>query len=243
MPYVLLLFHIATWLYRFRNCDSVDSILISLHYIPVDCQPTTCRLHLSTLKLPSTSLKTASYLKNTSRTLCPKVVHKIVSKLSFFIDSCSKQFMGAMADPRVYIRNVMFEVEKWHLWNMLTEHWGLPDPRNVYLCKKGKWREGKMCSVFLTYKTMDECRTVIQHLNGQYFCSAIPVEVALADPPPGKGPSTENSAPSTTSPEELRVVAPRPGRPSASEQQCLGCCISNLCFWTYHVVIAEFSFC
>ena len=171
-----------------RNCHSVDSILISLHYIPVDCQPTTCRLHLSTLKLPSTSLKTASYLKNTSRTLCPKVVHKIVSKLSFFIDSCSKQFMGAMADPRVYIRNVMFEVEKWHMWNMLTEHWGLPDPHNVYLCKKGKWREGKMCSVFLTYKTIDECRTVIQHLNGQYFCSAIPVEVALADPPPGKGP-------------------------------------------------------
>lgn len=143
MPYVLLLFHIATWLYRFRNCDSVDSILISLHYIPVDCQPTTCRLHLSTLKLPSTSLKTASYLKNTSRTLCPKVVHKIVSKLSFFIDSCSKQFMGAMADPRVYIRNVMFEVEKWHLWNMLTEHWGLPDPHNVYLCKKVNGEKGK----------------------------------------------------------------------------------------------------
>ena len=108
--------------------------------------------------------------------------------------------------------------------DMLTEHWGLPDPHNVYLCKKGKWREGKMRSVFLTYKTIDECRTVIQHLNGQYFYSAIPVEVALADPPPGKGPSTENSAPSTITPEELCVVA-------------------NLCFWTYHVVIAEFSFC
>ena len=137
-----------------------------------------------------------------------------------------------MAEPRVYIRNVMFEVEKWQIRNLLTEEWSLPDPLNIFLCKKGQWREGKMCSVFLTYATIDECRTVIRKLHGQYFCSQKPIAISLADPPPEKvhAPALAEASPKMNPEATFRVVAPRPGRPNAREHECLGRCTSNLCF-------------
>ena len=72
---------------------------------------------------------------------------------------------NANEDPRVYVRNVAFDLNEAGLRRELGRH-DFKVPVRCTFLRQGSWASGKLCSVFLHYATAADARAVAASLNG-----------------------------------------------------------------------------